>query len=118
MSRGRTPRRLTGWLALFALALQFAVAFDHVHREDFAGLLTAGVARAAATDQAPAGDPGHNHLTCDICATVHLAGTLLVPAPPPLALPSSSAAARTISTPQIHTAARPSAFHARGPPQA
>lgn len=117
MQRPGTGRRLTGGLALFALLLQLVVSFAHVHSEDFAGLLGPGVTQAA-TDEAPGGHSDPDHLTCDICATVHLAGALMVPAPPSLVLPAVSFAAQTIASLPPRLASSPSAFHARGPPQA
>jgi hypothetical protein len=89
----RTNRRFSGALALFALALQITLAFGHIHLRDFAGI--SGVATAATyvdTQQSP----WHNdadHSTdnyCLVCATVSLAGTLVVPLPAVLAVPLNS----------------------------
>jgi len=116
MGLARTRRRLTGWLALFALALQFVVGFAHVHSEDFAGLVHAGMARVTQGDSGPA-DP--DHLTCDICAAVHLTGTSAVPTPPALALPVATAAVLApVAAPVAKAPAITLAFDARGPPQA
>jgi len=118
MSWTRASRRLTGWLALFVLALQLAVSFAHVHGEDFAGLLAPGVTQAAPAGDAPGGHPDPDHLTCDICATVHMTGTLAVPTAPALSLPVPTTAPVTIAAPATRALTLASAFLARGPPQA
>lgn len=118
MQRRATWRRLTGGLGLFALLLQLIVSFAHVHSEDFAGLLNPGVTRAAAADDTSGGLPDPEHLTCDICATVHLAGTLLMPAAPTFTLPVPAIAAATVALPATRTTTLASSFLARGPPQA
>src|SRR5215472_13233042 len=45
----RANRRFSGTLALFALALQFTLAFGHIHLRDFAGVPGVTVARTLAT---------------------------------------------------------------------
>lgn len=116
----RVWQRLTGWLALFALALQFAVSFGHIHAEDFAS----ASARTAAAQTSgaltrPGGHHDTNHPHCAICAVVHLAGTLLAPAPPVLALPAALLVARLDAPrPQTCAVAPAASFHARAPPQA
>jgi hypothetical protein len=74
-------RRFAGTLALFALALQIALSFGHIHLRDFAGVPGAGQTRATTTD--PGGNNNRNPSTddyCLICATANMAGTLVVPA--------------------------------------
>jgi hypothetical protein len=119
MAAAETRLRLSGWLALFALAIQFAVSFGHMHRDEFVHgrrgttVLTQGAGGAGAPLD------GDDDLTCDICANVHLAGTLLLPAPPAIALPAEIAIGRL--TAAEHTATPPAvalAFNARGPPSA
>jgi hypothetical protein len=78
----RTNRRFAGTLALFALALQFTLAFGHIHLRDFAGVPGVAVAQAQATTTDPADDhnPGHSiDGYCLICATTNVAGTLVLP---------------------------------------
>jgi hypothetical protein len=78
----RTNRRLGGTLALFALALQITLAFGHIHLRDFAGI--PGVAVAQLQDSVERSS-GHNDADrsadhyCLVCATVSLAGTLVLP---------------------------------------
>ena len=118
MGRARTRRRLTGWLALFALALQFAVSLSHFHREDFAGVVHPGVTQAGPAGDSPAGSADPDHLTCDICATVHLIGTSAAPIPVALALPVAATVVALVRTPTTRLPTLAAAFDARGPPQA
>jgi len=94
----RVNRRFCGWLASFALAVQIGLSFGHVHANDI-GRQTLGSTAAAQsgangpTDAgsvpAPADHEPHGLAddTCAICAIMALAGSLLLPEPPALALP-------------------------------
>jgi hypothetical protein len=111
-------RRLGGLLALAALALQLAVSFGHLHADDFVqsshGLTV--VTQAGGGAGAPRG-VDHDHLGCATCATMHLAGTLLLPEPPAIALPADISAARLSARHHdVRQSARALAFQARGPP--
>jgi hypothetical protein len=78
----RTNRRFAGTLALFALALQFTLAFGHVHLRDFAGVPGVAIAQTQAATADPARDHNTGHAAddyCLICATTNLAGTLALP---------------------------------------
>lgn len=113
-------RRLSGWLALVALALQLAISFGHIHPEDFvhAGHGLTVVTQAGGATGTP-GDVDGDHLGCAICATVHLAGTLLLPAPSAIALPAEVTLVHL--TAGEHPATERTAalaFNARGPPRA
>ena len=93
MSWVRTHRRIGGTLALFALALQLALSFGHVHLRDFAGIPGSAVAQAQVT--APHGPDGDaaDHASddyCLVCATVALSGTLVLPVLPVLSPQSNS----------------------------
>lgn len=82
----RVNRRWAGRLALFALALQLALSFGHIHAEDL--IAPASLATASANETAPADHRSSlDHDGCAICATVHLAGTLLLPSPVVAVLP-------------------------------
>jgi hypothetical protein len=105
-------------LALWALALQLWLGFGHIHAEDVA---PAPQTTAAAAQQDGTGHPAlpGDHDDCPICSVMHLAGAVVLPAPPALAalevprftlLPAAHAA--------ITFAAAPSAFNARAPPTA
>jgi hypothetical protein len=108
-------------LALFALAVQFAVTFGHVHLD---GL---GSAQAAAIDQstAPAAgvkgkahkSPGTADFDCPICALIQMAGTSPPSVAPPLPMPILLGG-MALETPDASGLATPPtlAFQARGPP--
>lgn len=117
----RTNRRFAGTLALFALALQYTLAFGHIHLRDFAGIPGVAVQAQAVAD-APANHHDGNRVAddyCLICATTALAGTLFVPDLAVLAIP-------VVSTDASYTdvCAAPCGridhafFQARAPPQA
>ena len=96
-------------LALFALAIQFALSFGHFHgiAAQAAPSIMAGLSQADrayigtsaasdATDQAarkqPASTPDTDQQpadACAICAVIALAGNLLLATPPPLLLPQA-----------------------------
>jgi Protein of unknown function (DUF2946) len=95
MSFFRSRSRLGAYLALFAIAFQLAVSFAHVHldhvspRAAAASTLAGGpapseevTAPSAPADHEPLADDG-----CQICALIHLAGTLMPAEMPPLPLP-------------------------------
>ena len=108
-------------LALFALALQIALAFGHIHLRDFAGVPGVVVAQAP-TAPDPASDHNNGHSTddyCLICAAAKLAGTLVLPSQIALALPVSST-----DEPQVYVCSAfcgrmdHALFSARAPPLA
>ena len=80
-------------VALFALALQLVLSFGHVHLDGAAvsASAVAGIAVSqAADDNGAPSDPGHHPGTndvCAICATISLAGSLLLPQLAQLVLP-------------------------------
>ena len=78
----RANRRFSGTLALFALALQFTLAFGHIHLREFAGVPGVAAAQTLATTADPTGNNSTGHSAddyCLICATTNLAGTLVLP---------------------------------------
>jgi hypothetical protein len=96
MRRLRSIRRFGAGLGLFALLLQLALSFGHIHPEDLLGTSAAGIAtvagKAPPTSPAPdRRDSGVPHDDCPICAVMHLAGTIVLPDPPALALPAQFA---------------------------
>jgi hypothetical protein len=109
--------RLGSVLALAALALQLALSFGHIHAEDFAPASVQASSQAAHGSGTPADPDGDDHHGCAICATIALLGTLVVPAPPVVALPPDRAliVAAEIQR-QIPLAAPPRLFQARAPP--
>jgi len=106
-------------LALIALALQFALAFGHVHAGQFGGEAAApaqlSVAHNARSPLPP--QPESDEDGCAICAVMAMAQALIAPLPPLLPLPSAEplrdrvAAAATTFVDEPHRA-----FQPRAPP--
>jgi hypothetical protein len=116
----RSNRGISGSLALFALALQIALAFDHIHLREFGDLPGVVVAQATATDPASDRIPGQSSDDyCLICATAKLAGMLVLPSPVSVVL-----AAAFTDAAYAHYSSAPfgrinyALFHARAPPLA
>jgi hypothetical protein len=109
-------------LALIALALQFLLAFDHVHVPGLAQnsrlALTLRTAASQSAPQAPA-NPTDDDGYCAICVTIFLASSAFAAVPPQLLPPakfqrvehSASAAAALAKSPRL-------AFRSRAPPAA
>jgi hypothetical protein len=81
-------------LALFALVVQFAASFGHMHAEDLGLSLTGASGRtqvAAALPHHPAGPSDQDRFPapddCPICATMALIATGIASLPPPLVVP-------------------------------
>jgi Protein of unknown function (DUF2946) len=123
----RSRSSLGSYLALFALALQLALTFGHVHLGRFAPL-SSGQFTVASTDassgahNSPADPTGRGDRAddrCPICTLIHLAGALVLSEPPSLPLPdgfgcspTETAVAFDFSEPQR------ALFAARAPPAA
>jgi hypothetical protein len=109
-----------GW-ALFALLLQFVLAFGHVHTVVYAKLTGAVAQQSASISHAPADDgaPGDDWRDCAVCRLTQIAGQGLTSAPPSLSKPIGvgTTIAPTVLADHL-TAARPLPFNARGPPTA
>ncbi len=80
-------------LALFALALQFVVAFGHIHLPaNIAPTGPSAVTASITLDGDAAGPAGKHHpasdVFCDICVTLNLAAAGQLSMPPLLATPS------------------------------
>ena len=120
----RSIRRFGAGLGLFALLLQLALSFAHVHPEDLLGAPAAGIADAVADKASADRDqdrraPGAPHDDCPICAAMHLAGTIVLPNPPALALPTAFTVA-TFAAEDFVTIVVPRRlpFQTRAPPAA
>lgn len=110
----RANARLTGMVALFALALQFASNFGHFHRE--------WIGEPEAAQAEPADHTGHHHdddhnhndgqspHNCPTCIAASFAQSFSPPSPP--ALPALIAGATVAPAPASESAA---AHHRRGP---
>jgi hypothetical protein len=87
----RSIRRFGAGLGLLALLLQSTLSFAHVHPDDLLGVPAALIADAIAGNALADQDrhtPGAPHDHCPICTAMHLAGTIVVPDPPALAVPT------------------------------
>ena len=111
-------------LALFALAVQFVLAFGHIHRDDIYGSVRPAAAMAAAVPDGsqplPADHPAkHSDDYCAICAAVSLLGNSFVAAAPTLPLPATSQAIEQVDRIAIiFVAPRRAAFQSCAPPVA
>ena len=114
-------------LALAALALQLALSFGHLHRDDL-GLpplpAAAQTLIAFAPVPSPAGpaDQGHQPASddyCAICASMALIATATPSLPPVLIVPTPVRPVWQVQAPSSEVAARFAlSFQARGPPGA
>jgi hypothetical protein len=123
----RSRSKWGSYLALFALALQLALTFGHVHVDRAVTISadgsTVATADASNTAQVTPTDPTDRHDRaddrCPICTLIHLAGALVLAEPPSLPLPDISA--RPPSEPPLAfdfpSPQRP-LFAARAPPTA
>ncbi len=120
----RANKTLGSRLALFALAVQFGLAFGHIHHEDiYASARPAAAIAAAVPDGSqplPANHPAkHSDDYCAICATMSLLGNSFVAAAPSLPLPAASHAIEQLDrVAVIFIAPRRAAFQSRAPPAA
>jgi hypothetical protein len=117
------PKRgLGAWLALFALALQMAVSFGHVHIDGIHGAYPQAKATrfTAHAQPQPAQQPGDDDDYCPICATIYLAANSFVPQPPalPAWFASHAIEHRDHAPTAIIIAARRHPFQSRAPPLA
>jgi Protein of unknown function (DUF2946) len=121
----RSRSRFGSYLALFALAFQLAVSFDHVHLEHVAPV-AAGATALASTQaspddpNAPSSPPGREDVAddcCPICTLIHLAGALVPAETPSVALPNVFGQPRLELDAEFDlTASQAALFQARAPP--
>jgi hypothetical protein len=120
-------------LALFALAIQFALSFGHFHgvaaqaapaiqgglsQADLAYIGTVAAPEAAQKQQPPNPDSDQRPAdACAICAVMALAGNLLFATPPVLLLPQAvEFLYRTTDAEFAHLGSVHPAFQSRAPP--
>jgi hypothetical protein len=119
----RANAKFGGRLALFALALQIALSFGHIHREDIYGpaRATAAIAAAAVADNSAPSDRSSKHSDdyCAICATMSLLGSSFVATAPQLPLPVVSHFIDHVDrVAAIFVPTRRASFQSRAPPAA
>ena len=108
-------------LALFALALQFALSFGHFHAAaQAAPAIQSGLSYALTTADEPASNPDSDQRPndpCAICAVIALANSVLFAPPPPLLLPQAIAFLYLATDAEfVHLSAAYPAFQSRAPP--
>jgi hypothetical protein len=120
----RRNMRFGSWWALFALTVQLALSFGHLHLATSGAAATALVASPAepvigATEDPPTPSKHSNVADyCTICASIHLAG-LVTTEPFSVLAPQPSGAVQLTAgveaTPRVHSGLP---FSARAPPVA
>jgi len=81
----RANRSLRSYLALFALALQLALSFGHVHLDELAlGRKTIAATANASDSRTPSGTVPDRDEICAICAVITMSGSLVMPDAPAL----------------------------------
>ncbi len=86
----RYHQRVVAMLALFALGLQLAVSFAHVHLDGLrlsSAVAASGAASPGRVPTLPLDAPGAPHHDCAICVAVGLLGTALSGEPPAIPPP-------------------------------
>lgn len=125
----RTYGRFGSGLALFALALQFCLAFGHIHPEDIYGSvgrpLSGAVEIALPTASSPQSltrDYAANHADdfCAICETMFMLGSSATPEAPQLLsqAPIVRPARHFSRAAALFVAPRRASFQSRAPPVA
>jgi len=120
----RSRSSLGLWLALVALAFQFAASFGHVHGvpgpEHATALLSLSASTGADSSSRGASDetPDHDDGYCAVCALIHLANTMAIAEPPVLALPANFGQIRSkaLALEFVGLPAPHAPFLARAPP--
>jgi hypothetical protein len=125
----RSNGRFGSGLALFALALQFCLAFGHIHPDDIYGSLGRPLSSAAEIALPNADAPqslsrnyavNHSDDFCAICETMFMLGTSATPQAPqvPAPVPITRPARHFSRVAALFVAARRAAFQSRAPPVA
>jgi hypothetical protein len=115
----RANKTFCSRLALFALAVQFVLAFGHIHRDDIYGPARPAAIADAVLDGSQPLPANHSDDYCAICATMSLLGNSFVAGAPTLPLPAASHAIEQFDrVAAIFIAPRRAAFQSRAPPAA
>lgn len=119
--RDRQTLRFGAVLALFALALQAVLSFDHFHADDFFPVTAAHAAeRGANGSPSPQGPVLPDHDDCAICLSMQMIAASALPPPVVPATPVlvSYVAISPRAVAAAANAAPPSLYRSRAPPQA
>ena len=105
-------------LALFALAIQFALSFGHFHAEIARAAPALQVGLADAAVQPPSDRDSDRHSTgCAICAVLSLANNVLLASPPHLDVPQGFGSLHLAGGAEFaHLGSPRPAFRSRAPP--
>lgn len=105
-------------LALFALAIQFALSFGHFHAEfTHAGLAVQTTVADTAAQPASDHDSDRHGTDCAICAVLSLANNFLFASPPHLDVPQAFELLRLADGAEFtHPGSPHPAFRSRAPP--
>jgi hypothetical protein len=107
-------------LALFALAIQFALSFGHFHGVAAQAAYIGTVAAPEAAQKQQPSNPDSDQQpadACAICAVMALANTVLFATPPVLLLPQAvEFLYRTTDAEFMHLGSVHTAFQSRAPP--
>jgi hypothetical protein len=123
----RTNGRFGSGLALFALALQFCLAFGHIHPDDIYGSVGRPLSSAAEIALPKADSPqsfsrdhvaSHGDDFCAICETMVMLGTSATPEAPQVLppIPIIRPAQHFGRTAALFVAPRRAPFQSRAPP--
>jgi hypothetical protein len=94
----RRNRRVGAWAALFALAVQITLSFGHIHLDKniLSSRTTTHTPQWQSAERGGPSSPAHHQNAadfCDICATIALVASSVLPEPatltPPLATPGA-----------------------------
>ncbi len=117
----RSNRVFGAQAALFALLIQFTLAFGHFHANHSDATAAAAIAATTVGLGTPAA-PDQDHPSdgnCAICATVNMTGSAQAAAPPALPLPIVyRVIAQSLSSEIARDDLRCFELRSRGPPQA
>jgi len=107
-------------LALFALTVQIALSFGHVHLGNLAHAVPSlASASTQSTPSAPTQPAGHANDYCAICATIHLTAISFLPPAPQLPVPFVARSVEHFnSAAVVFIAPRRAPFRSRAPPLA
>ena len=90
----RVNQRIGAWAALFALAVQITLSFGHIHldRTVLSGGPTQATQLQAADGNTPSGPrhPAGANDFCDICATIAMVASSVLPTPAALPVPAAT----------------------------
>src|SRR4051812_20935800 len=113
--------RFASWVALVAIALQFVLAFGHVHHDAYSHATEIAALTADGSHSSQPSNPAAptDHDYCAICTVLSLLSGAQGATPPALPAPAATAAVAVVAEPEtIRAADTDPAFQSRAPPLA